>query len=123
MAKKKAKAKRGLITQPEVKGGLTMDQVVSHPAFVEVARQLQDVKSMLSTLPEAIGRAVAAANHSASLPASGPRQKMLEPKEVEFGPRMVTLDGKQYALPPVKPKDKNGKGKEIPAGKTEVNPG
>jgi hypothetical protein len=54
-------------------GGLTLDQVMSHPAVQQLSQRLEETKQLLQSLPEAIGRAVAEAQRAGRVPlVSGP---------------------------------------------------
>lgn len=60
MAKKKGKG-RGLSRRRVDVKGLTVEQVLEHPAVQQMVAQLRTLKQAVDSLPEAVGRAVAEA--------------------------------------------------------------
>lgn len=71
---KKDEKKQELAKVDESKsGGLTLDQVMAHPAVQQLSQRLEETKQLLQSLPEAIGRAVAEAQRAGRVPlVSGP---------------------------------------------------
>lgn len=97
MASKKEKKSesKGLVKKEAPMG---MESVMNHPAVKDLRAQLSAVKQMLESLPEAIGKAVAAAQQQqtqAQVPAgaNGPAMEMLAPKNVEIRKGSLNLDG------------------------------
>jgi len=62
----KNKVEKGLAQVKGSSGALSLEQVLKHPAFLEMSRRLGDVQNMLQNLPEAIGQAVATAAATAA---------------------------------------------------------
>jgi len=101
MAKKKAKSqakpKRELSRKGPEHFGLTVADVMAHPAFVDMARRLDEVKALIANLPGLVGRTVAEAIQVSTT--SGPPVPLDDSNEVEFHPRRIVADGKEYDVP------------------------
>lgn len=102
MAKRKGKEKRDLIAKASPSTGLTVEQVMSHQMVVDMSKRLEDVKAMLSQLPEAVGRAVAEAMGKSKAGFTPPSVPVSSAETVEFLPQKLTVDGKTTELPKVK---------------------
>jgi hypothetical protein len=82
-------------------GGLTLDQVMSHPAVQQLSQRLEETKQLLQGLPEAIGRAVAEAQRAGRVPlVSGPAVE-LRPSggSVEFHRKGRIVENGQEIVP------------------------
>lgn len=99
MATKKSKPKKTLALREPKAQSLTVEQVMAHPAVVEMSRRLQAVHELLPALPEMIGRAVAQAMRSSGKGLSAPAIQVSNPESVEITPQKLTIDGKTTELP------------------------
>lgn len=93
---KSKKGKQEMVQKEPEHFGLTVADVMAHPAFVEMGKKLEEVKNLLKTTPRAVAMAVSETLSISA--ASGPAQPLLRPRNVEFGYRMVKIDGKEYKL-------------------------
>lgn len=79
-------------------GEVSVEKVLSHPAFRDMANRIEIMQSLLSNLPQAIGEAVKAAMAAPPAGASGPPVPLINPGAVEIRPRELTIDGKKVKL-------------------------
>lgn len=70
---KKDRQELAKVDEQSKSAGLTLDQVMSHPAVQQLSQRLEETKQLLQSLPEMIGRAVAEAQRAGRVPlVSGP---------------------------------------------------
>jgi hypothetical protein len=100
-SKKKPGSELSIRQEPS---SLTMEQVLAHPVVQQMNRQLEDLKSLVQALPEAIGRAVAAGSHQnlTQREDAVPMLDLSQDSEVVIGKEGVTIDGKEYPAAPMK---------------------
>ena len=79
---------------------ISTEVILSHPVFRDMAARLQTIHGMLEGLPKAIGAAVAEANRKPPEGASGPPVPLINPGNVEIGPRRLKIDGKTFNVKP-----------------------
>lgn len=98
--KKSAKGNLSQIKRKPEERGLTMEEVLKHPVVQQMNKKLEDMRELVAGLPEAIGRAVAAAQRAngATLP-SGPPVALKESNDgVEFHRKgKIIQQGKEIA--------------------------
>lgn len=98
--KNKKDAKQSLVKAQESQG-LSLEQVMAHPAVIELNKKLEETRQLIAGLPEAIGRAVAEAQRASRIPAraSGPPVALAGSNaDVEFHRKgRIVQDGKEIA--------------------------
>lgn len=69
MAEKKKKGGKNELSKVKdsKSGGLTLQEVLSHPAVVQLNQKLEEARKLMASLPEAIGRAVAQAQRDGKI--------------------------------------------------------
>jgi len=96
---KQQKPKRGLVTRAP-----SVEQVLAHPLVQRMATQLEQLQRLVSGLPEAVGRSVAAAMQSQS-PPTPPAYQLVQPgqgEEIQIGKDKIVVGNKSFQVGPMK---------------------
>lgn len=83
--------------------GLTIEQVLAHPAVQRMSSQIEELTNLIRVLPEAVGRAVAAGGDR-SLPPREDAIPMIEHAgdgSICIGKSEVVVEGKSYPVAPI----------------------
>jgi hypothetical protein len=101
MGEKKKGDKKGLVKADEAAShAISLEQAMAHPVVQQMSKKLDEMRSLVQGLPEAIGRAVAEAQRAGkTIQASGP-PVALRPANanVEFHRKgRIVQDGKEIA--------------------------